>query len=230
LPCSFYFIVLPVAAGKSLLYGSDMNKLLAMVSLALALVLGAACGSSSAELASARATVYKGPASTLFAAAKEGLAADHYDIRETDEGNLRLETQPIWFTPEGTRDTSTGENISRLQEDSILLTYQVQFTKGEGDTWKLSVVPIIKRKHGLTSLPESVDRDDPSLPGWVAGKHRTLELDLRDRLKAYAAPTTNGTMPAAAPAAAPAAPAPAAPAPAPAPEPTAAPAPAPATP
>jgi hypothetical protein len=225
LPCSFYFIVWPVAAGKSLLYGSGMNKFLAIVSLALALVLGAACGSSSSELQSARATTYKGPASTLFAAAKAGLTANHFDIRETDEGNLRLETQPIWYTPDGTADTTTGENISRLQEDSIHLTYQIQFTKADGDTWRLSVVPLIGRKHGLTSLPETVDKDDPSLPGWVAGKTRSVELDLRDHLKEYAVPATNGTMPAAAPAAAPAPAAPPA-APAPAPEPTAAPAPA----
>ena len=200
-----------------------MTKFLVIASFAVM----AACGPSNAELNSARATTYKGPASTLFAAAKDGLTANHYDIRETDEGNLRLQTQPIWFTPEGQIDATTGENISRLQEDSIHLTYQVQFTKADGDTWRLSVVPLIGRKHGLTSLPETVDKDDPSLPGWVAGKTRSLELDLRDRLKPYAAPTTNGTMPAAAPAPAPAAPAPA-PAPAPAtPEPAPAPAPTP---
>ncbi|MEP6862167.1 MAG: hypothetical protein ABJE66_16200 [Deltaproteobacteria bacterium] len=199
-----------------------MTKSLAIVPLALALVLGAACGSSSSELQSARATTYKGPASTLFAAAKAGLTANHFDIRESDEGNLRLETQPIWYTPDGTADTTTGENIARLQEDSIHLTYQFQFTKADGDTWRLSVVPLIGRKHGLTSVPENVDKDDPSLPGWVAGRTRSVELDLRDRLKDFAVPATNGTMPAAAPA--PAAPAPAAPAAAP--EPAAAPAPA----
>ncbi|HET9987924.1 MAG TPA: hypothetical protein VFQ65_05375, partial [Kofleriaceae bacterium] len=90
-----------------------MNKILAMISLTVAFAL-AACGPSSSELNSARATTYKGPASTLFAAAKDGLKANHFDIRETDEGNLRLETQPIWYTPEGQIDSTTGENISRL--------------------------------------------------------------------------------------------------------------------
>ncbi len=192
--------------------------------LVIVLAVVAACGPSNAELNSARATTYKGPASTLFAVAKDGLTANHYDIREIDEGNMRLETQPLWFTPDGQIDSATGENISRLQEDSIHLTYQIQFTKADGDTWRLSVVPLIGRKHGLTSLPESVDKDDPSLPGWVAGKTRTLELALRDRLKPYAAPSTNGTMPAATPPPA-AAPTPA-PATAPAPAPATAPAPA----
>ena len=195
-----------------------MTKFLVIVSLAVM----AACGPSSAELKTARETTYTAPPATLFAAAKDGLAALHYDIRETDEGNLRLETQPIWFTPQGQIDTTTGENIARLQEDSIHLTYVVQLAKATGDAYRLTVVPLIGRKHGLTSVPDNVAREDPSLPGWVEGKTTALEVNLHDRLKQYATPTTNGTMPAAAPAPAPVAPAPA-PAPA-APDPATAPA------
>ena len=207
-----------------------MTKNLATLSLAVALVLVAACGPSSSEIKTARATTYSGAPAELFAATKSAVEEAHYQIQTSNDGDLTLETRGIWYNPDGQIDTSIDTNIARLQEDSINIEYTVKLVQN-GGTWRVDVTPLIGRKHGLTSTPDKVDPEDPSLPGWVQGKTDSLAIHIHDKLKQYAvsggaAPVTGA--PAPAPAPAPAAPtAPAAPAPAPepaAPAPTPAPA------
>ena len=164
-----------------------MNKIIAMVQIAAALTFVASCGTS-AELKVARDTTYKAPPATLFAAAKEVSEAS-YKTASSDENALRLQTEPLWYTPEGQLDTTTGNNIARLQEDSINLALVVAFNKADADTFKLDVSPIVFRKHGLSSKPDPVEPSDPSLPGWVGGKAAALQLKIHDRLTSYATAT-----------------------------------------
>ena len=204
-----------------------MTKNLAPLSLAVAIVLVAACGPSSSEVKTARATTYNGAPAELFAATKTAIEEMHYQIHSSNDGELTLDTLGIWYNPDGQIDTAIDNNIARLQEDSINMAFTVKLVQNNG-TWRVDVTPHIGRKHGLTSTPDTIDPEDPSLPGWVAGKTDSLVLHIHDKLKQYAA--TGGTPPVTgAPAAAPA-PAPAPPAaPAPAAEPApAAPAPTPA--
>jgi len=173
----------------------------------LALALAASCGPSSAELKTARDTTYKGPPAALFAGAKAAIDTQHYKIKLEDPDGLKLVTEPIWYTPDGTADIgSVGNNISQYQQDSINLGFVVELPKSGADSYKLSVTRIVLRKHGLSSNPETMDPEDPAVPPWVAGKGSTLEIALHDALKAYAVggTSTSGTMPVAAPAPAPA--------------------------
>jgi hypothetical protein len=203
----------PLAIAAAPLYGSAMNKILV-----LALALSASCGPSSAELKTARDTTYQAPPATLFAAAKAATQAAHYDIKLEDPDNMKLVTDPKWYTPEGQPDASVGNNISQYQQDSINLGFVVELPKSGADSYKLSITRVVLRKHGLSSNPETMDPEDPAVPPWVAGKASALELGIHDALKPYAVggTSTSGTMPAPAPAAPTPAPAPAAePAPAP---------------
>ena len=179
-----------------------------------------ACGPSSSELKTAHETTYKGPTATLFAAAKAATTEAHYKVLTSDEANLKLATEPQWYTPEGQLDTaSVGNNISQYQEDSINLSFIVEFANAGTDAYKVAVTEIVLRKHGLSSNPEKMDPDDPAVPPWVGGKANALTVSIHDRLKPYAVTgtSTNGTMPTAAPTPAPAPATPTEPAPAPAP-------------
>jgi len=205
-----------VETGDGWVYETLMTKTLTTLSLAVALVLVAACGPSSAELKSAQDTTYSGAPATLFAAMKSAVEDANNKIHTSNDGELTVETLGVWYTPEGQIDTMIDNNIARLQDDSINIAYSVKLAQaGTATTYKVQVVPVIGRKHGLSSAPDKIDPDDPSLPGWVAGKANSLRVHIHDKMAMYA--TAGGTPPvtgAPAPAPAPASPAPAAPAPA----------------
>ncbi len=154
-----------------------------MKQLLFAIAFAAACGGSSG----ARDTLYKAPPATLFSTAKSVTESEHYKIIKSDDAANHLETEDIWYTPEGQTDTSTGRNVSRLQNDSINLAFAVD-VKPAGDAARVIVTPAIHRMHGLSSLPETVDAADPSLPGWVAGKTNALQTKIHDALVTYVAP------------------------------------------
>ena len=209
--------------GDGWVYETPMTKTLTTLSLAVALVLVAACGPSSAELKSAQDTTYSGAPATLFAAMKSAVEDANNKIQKSDDGELTVETLGVWYTPEGQVDTMIDNNIARLQDDSVNIAYSVKLKQaGNATSYKVEVTPVIGRKHGLTSAPDKVDPDDPSLPGWVAGKANSLRVHIHDKMAMYASaggtpPVTGAPAPAPAPAPAAPAPAPAAPAPAPAP-------------
>ncbi|CAN5362989.1 hypothetical protein BH11MYX1_BH11MYX1_37240 [soil metagenome] len=54
-----------------------------------------------------------------------------------------------------------------------------------GDAARVVVTPSIHQMHGLSSLPEPVDADDPSLPGSVAGTTNALQTKSHDALVPY---------------------------------------------
>jgi hypothetical protein len=156
-------------------------KIIAM--LAVAFVLG--CGPSSAEVKMAQDASYSGDPAAMYAAAKSAATNARLELATSDDAALKFTTAPIWYTPEGQMDTTTGNNISRLQEDSINMSWGVQLVK-TGDAYKVSITPVVLRKHGLTSLPETMDPTDPAIPGWAGGKTDKLALDIHDALKPYA--------------------------------------------
>ncbi|HEY0250117.1 MAG TPA: hypothetical protein VGC41_01270 [Kofleriaceae bacterium] len=139
----------------------------------------AACGGAASSPAMDN-TMYKAPPATLFSTAKDVMNSEHYKVVK-DDGAAHIETEAIWYAPSGSIDTSTGENISRLQEDSINIAYNID-VQTTGDSSKVVLTPVIHRKHGLSSLPETMDPSDPALPGWVGGRTAKLQEKLHDAL------------------------------------------------
>ena len=169
----------------------------------LTLAVLVACGANAAQVKTARETQYTAPPATLFAEVKPVIEKD-YRIVRTDPGALSYQTEPRWYTPEGLADHAEGGNIARLQENSINLSLVVTFPQVDAGQHRVTVTPIILRKPGISSKPETLDRNDPSIPGWVHGKVEALELAIHERLKSYAAtapagPSSTTTAPAPAP-------------------------------
>jgi hypothetical protein len=176
------------------------------------LVVVVSCGASAAEIKTAREARYKADPATLYAAAKAETERG-YKIAAADDAAFMLQTEPRWYTPEGQADAARGNNIARLQENSINFSVVVRLAKVDADSYKVIVDPVALRLRGLSSKPEPLDPKDPSAPGWVQGKLESLQLGIHERLKPYA--ISGATVPAMMPATPPpAAPPPAAPSPA----------------
>jgi len=201
-----------------------MKKVISSLQLTWLVALVVSCGPSAAKLKTAREARYKAEPATLFAGIKQATQSN-YKIIAADEAAFMLKTEPRWYTPEGQVDTSWGNNIARLQENSINFSVVVRLVKASADSYTVNVEPVALRLRGLSSKPEAVDLQDPSVPGWVQGKVDSLQLTIHERLEGYA--VSGATVPAVVPAAPPPAAGPAEPAPAPPPEPAPAPAPAP---
>jgi hypothetical protein len=161
--------------------------------LAWLLAMVASCGPSAAKLKTAQDARYRADPATLYAAVK-AVTESSYKISSSEEGPLMLRTEARWYTPEGQVDTSRGNNIARLQDNSINFSVIVRLVKRDADSYTVNVEPVALRLHGLTSKAEPLDMKDPSVPGWVHGKVESLQLAIHDRLKEYA--VTGATVPA----------------------------------
>jgi hypothetical protein len=109
-----------------------------------------------------------------------------HKLAASDDAALVLRTEGRWYTPEGQVDTAPGGNLARLQQNSINFSVLVRLVKGDTDSYTVSIEPIVLRMSGPSSQPEPLDMRDPSVPGWVHGKVDALQLDIHERLKAYA--------------------------------------------
>src|SRR5689334_25412319 len=95
-----------------------MRKLSVSLQLAWLLAVVVSCGASAAELKTAREARYKADPATLYAGVKAATEGS-YKIIASDEAGLMLRTEPRWYTPEGQADTTHGNNIARLQDNSV---------------------------------------------------------------------------------------------------------------
>lgn len=172
------------------------KKLSLSLQLAWLLAMVVSCGASAAEVKTAREARYKAVPATLYAAVRAATES-RYTIAASDEAGLMLKTEPRWYTPEGQADTTHGDNIARLQNNSINFSVIVRLVKADPDSYTVNVEPVALRLHGLSSKPEPLDMKDPSVPGWVHGKVDSLQLAIHDRLQAYA--VAGATVPAAVP-------------------------------
>ena len=170
-----------------------MKKRSSSLQLAWLIAVAVSCAPSAAKLKTAREARYKADPATLYAAVK-GVTDVDYELASSDDSGFVLRTAPTWYTPDGQADTKHGDNIARLQENSVNFSVVVRLVKADADSYTVSVEPVALRLRGLSSKPEPLDLKDPSAPGWVRGKVDSLQLGIYDALKQYA--VTGATVPA----------------------------------
>jgi hypothetical protein len=167
---------------------SSSLQLARLITVAIAIAsstLALSCGASAAQIKAAREARYKGDPATLYAAVRSATESRHKIVGE-DAAALTLQTEARWYTPDGQVDSARGNNIARLQENSVNFSVIVRLVKGDADSYTVIIEPIALRLRGLTSRPEPLDMKDPSVPGWVHGKVDALQLDIHERLEPYA--------------------------------------------
>jgi hypothetical protein len=178
-----------------------------------------ACGPSSKELSGAKSAHYKGDKLAMFNAIKTTVA-EKYHIEKSDETSLGLQTIGRWFTPEGLSAGERNDDMRDVPDKSIRIALVVTL-QPDGDSYVVSVKPLMIRYMAGSPKPEPLAAEDPSVPGWATGKVDELALDLHTALAQYEVKSVPGSVPP--PTAAPAPPPAAAPAPAPGADPAATP-------
>jgi hypothetical protein len=145
------------------------------------LLIVAACGGS--QVSAAKTARYQGDKQALFVAVKTATEAK-YQVAQTDEATLTLQTTARWFTPEGLASSASDENINELPDKSIKLSFVVKLVP-DADKWRVEVAPVMLRYNKGTPMPEKIASGDASLPGWTGGKVDQLLIDLHGALGQY---------------------------------------------
>lgn len=153
---------------------------------------------------------YQGDKAELYAGMKQTIESK-YKIEVADETQLAVKTTGRWYTPEGLVSNWTPSD-GKLPDKSLNITLVAQLLPSEGN-YVVHIEPVILRYTKDQPKLEPLRPDDPSLPGFVAGKSDELAFDVNKKLKQWEVKSPGGNIapaPAPAPATPEAAPAPAA--------------------
>jgi len=105
-----------------------MTKLPSPLRLAWLLAILVSCAPSAAKVKAAREARYKADPATLYAAVKS-VTESSYKIASSEDGAWLLRTEDRWYTPDGQADTARGDNVARLQDNSINFSVIVRLVK-----------------------------------------------------------------------------------------------------
>jgi hypothetical protein len=160
-----------------------------------------ACGPSNSEVKTAKEAHYRGDKLVMFGALKEAVEAK-YKLQKSDETSLGLETVERVYSPEGllaseggTGETGKATNKSMFPDNAIIMKLIVTML-ADGDAYVVRVKPVMLRYHAGMPKPDPLREDDPSLPGWTAGKVDGMQLDIYNALKQYEVKGVGGVAPA----------------------------------
>lgn len=170
-----------------------MRNLVCSLAAIVAIVVVAACGPSSREVATAKSARYQGDKLQLFAETKAAVEAK-YKLTKSDETTLGMQTEARWYSPEGLGQTPRGDDMRDVQDKSINIALVVTLLP-EGENWIVKVTPIMARYNQGIPKPEPVKEGDASLPGWVEGKVDQLALDIHKALAKYQVKSLGGPPP-----------------------------------
>lgn len=155
----------------------------------MVLAAAVACGPSSAEIKTAKTTMYSGPAAEMFklmidTTAETYKVADAHQVGELDD--YELLTAPQWYTPEGGRESAGTGDFVNLVDGSIQLSLIVQLSRRDNGKLLVTVTPKTFQDVSGSPKPRELQPDDPNLPGWVQGRADSLQLEIHKRLQKYA--------------------------------------------
>ncbi len=145
----------------------------------------AACGPSSQEIATAKTARYQGSRTELYSIAKQ-VTADDYRIGEEDPPNFRFATQPQWYSPEGGRQSNGAGDFVNLDDRSVQLMLVVEIVElldRDQNEWGVTVAPITFQHINGSPKPRLLAPDDPNLPPWILGRVDSLVLDIHKHAK-----------------------------------------------
>jgi hypothetical protein len=155
-----------------------------LVALALA-----CCGPSTAELRTAKTTVYAASGdnvSRLLALAERGAQDEHYKIGAVDDGHLQFETVGRFYSPEGDIQSEGAEGYVRVDNHSVKVSFIVVLAQTDTNQYMVTVTPRTWQYLAGSPQMRELAPDDPNLPPWVKGRADALALAIHDRARGYA--------------------------------------------
>jgi hypothetical protein len=146
----------------------------------------AACGPSTAELRTAKTTVYTGDAARLMALAEQAASDEHYKIAGVDDGHLTFETAGRFYSPEGDIQSEGAEGYVRVDNHSVKVSFIVAIAATEPNHYMFTVTPRTWQYLAGSPQMRELAPEDPNLPPWVKGRADALALAIHDRARGYA--------------------------------------------
>lgn len=171
---------------ERLRYQRAMRITLALVTLGVLFWVGAGCAASSQSVEAGRSARYRGDKLALFAAVK-GAVESKYQLAESDETTLRMETAGRWYTPEGLGASERNNDMRDVPNRSVHLKMVVKLVP-DGELWVVSVDPVMLRYFAGRPNPDKLAPDDPSVPGWAIGRIEQMHAAIYEALKQYSVP------------------------------------------
>ncbi len=151
-----------------------------MMRLALAILVLAACGPSSAEIRTAREARYTEPMSTVFDAVYEAASAE-YKIISRDDHEGALLTDGKWYAADGGVEPKGAGGGQFVRDGSVHFALEIRVQGDEGDWW-IEVTPRAMQHLGGSPQPRELAPDDPAMPGWAQGKIDAMYVAIHRRL------------------------------------------------
>ncbi|CAN5577430.1 hypothetical protein BH11MYX1_BH11MYX1_30780 [soil metagenome] len=152
----------------------------------LLLLAFAACGASSAELRTARTTVYTTDGGQLLSLAQQAAADKHYKLGAVDDGHLMFETQPTFYSAEGDLQTPGADNYTLVRNNSVQVSFIVELQALADREFAVRVTPHTYQYLAGSPQMRPLEPEDPNLPPWIHGRADALQVAIYDRAKNFA--------------------------------------------
>lgn len=152
----------------------------------------AACAPSSAEIRTARDTVYHGDPDKLLALAVEAAKDEHYRIAGVNQDEQTFMTVPRWYSPEGDLESEGAGDFVTLVDRSVQVGLIVQLSEIGANTFGFAVIPKTFQHLSGSPKPRELAPDDPGLPPFVHGRADALTLAIYQHAKEFAVPAKTG--------------------------------------
>ena len=149
-----------------------------LIALVVALV---GCGPSTAQVRAARSARYQAPPDALIEATVAALRAHRYVIAGVDPVAGTVQTEPIWFSAQGTR-RSSGRVRAIDRDIRFAITARVE--PRDGGTFAVALAAVAARaQNGMHELVP-IDPQDADVPGWFGTRLDDVYVDIHQRLRA----------------------------------------------
>ncbi len=152
------------------------------------LVAFAACGPSSAEVRTAKTTVYTIDGGQLLAIAQQAAGDQNYKLGAVDDGHLLFETQPKFYSSEGDLQSPGADNFTRVDNHSVKVSFVVEVEEVSERHFAVRVTPHTYQYIAGSPQMRPLEPADPNLPPWILGRADSLSLAIYDRAKNFAGP------------------------------------------
>jgi hypothetical protein len=152
----------------------------------VAIAVVAACGPSTGEIKTAKATTYAAEPQQILSIAMESAKGENYQIGDVNQEELTFITAPKFYSKEGDLESPGAGGFVHMHGGSVEVQFIVQVVATEDHHTAVTVVPKTFQVVGGSPKPRELTPDDPYLPPFVLGRADALALAIYNNAKQFA--------------------------------------------
>lgn len=153
----------------------------------LMVVLGGACGPSSAQIKTAKTAQYAASSNQILDVAIQ-VAQRTYKIGDVDPQRGAFATVPQWYSAEGMRRGTSNEgngDYVNTQGGDVQVSFAVEVVETAPGRVAVTITPDTVQLVAGSPQPRPLTPDDPNLPPWILGRVDTLAVEIYDAAKQF---------------------------------------------